>query len=564
MSLNRIIEYTAVTPSYYALFGSKPKMDRLIKYLKRYSVNEWLSYTSRFCTTFAVKGVNDDTAQRECLSAVTTKSFAKSLDKWAASLNPQPKYIAIFNERQLGIVQQLAMLYSPENGASFNSNTTYKDFTRVCMIVNNFLEEKTDLNDIKASYVQSMIFSNLYSVSFWTYLVRAQKFYQLDKEYKDPKIREYLSLFESETGIDASDFIAGGMCVSLTELNKSLEDHIRGWFHIASPQDDKSIIIARCLNSFIGFRSATIEELRSDIGKMDAKFPIESYSLLPLLKKPLVKLSNGLPYVLSATGVGRALFDGIYHANLSSALKEKDKVKKEQSVRRINGLYGDIFEIYIKAVLEEIFGNKFFKINQDDFPGFVDFIVIGKSELLLIEVKSSRFLAREHYRALTLLERKVELNETGLPHALKQLNKTILAIREAKQINKDVDGNQIKEFKIIPITVTEEFFPSHDFLWEEIYSESDHSLNYNGKKDNIGYLRMMCVNDLERLEIPSDPNSLIASIEKWSFEKGCRTLTFKNFTIEEKIRTDFDFENRHREQTREYFLKYVGADGYRD
>ena len=123
MTSNRVRDYTIVTPSYKAIFGTNPDMDRVLKYLKRYSVNEWLSYASRFATIFAVKGVQDDAAQRECLSAVVTKSFANGLNKWVATLNPQPKYIAIFNERQLGILQQLAILHAPKFGSHFGSTS---------------------------------------------------------------------------------------------------------------------------------------------------------------------------------------------------------------------------------------------------------------------------------------------------------------------------------------------------------------------------------------------------------------------------------------------------------
>lgn len=154
--------------------------------------------------------------------------------------------------------------------------------------------------------------------------------------------------------------------------------------------------------------------------------------------------------------------------------------------RRFREYFGkNIFEIYVKRILETIYGegnvNKLFLRNNDEF---FDWYVIKEERVYLFETKAYQFNLRN--RMQIEQENLINTEVKKIASAIKQVNNNLKKINQSKELNFLIGK------KIIPIIV----FLDMPFITSPGY---DLMLKKNGI-DNDSNVRMMNIEDLEAYE----------------------------------------------------------------
>lgn len=533
MSGEYIEKYVVVMPTYSSVFGCSPTLKDLIDIIKQNPVFEWLGFLSRIQSVIGA----DRFQRRENQLDVFHGVFSERLQNLILySQNSRNKLnLHICYERQLSTLQQLVILHAPDTGdGSLESEDGRENLGLALLMVNDLMRRPNPQNDdtenIIAALIQETI--RIANTPYWIYLARAFRFYELETDQPGEKVHAYISLFEKAVAVNAHDFLLGGLIVAVQERIRSNQDQANSWQRVLPLDQRKNVYEKLFVEAFEKQKCADIEKMRTTINKFEDGLLFSDWNLISLSIFPLVTFPQAGTFILNLSALGRGLFDGVRHAILTAA-SEKRLPETFNSVRRVGGLYGEVFEKYIQDLLQTAFPKRVVKIPENDFPGNADFLIIFPGKIVVIEVKSEHFVTKHHYKLMTIRERQFEIESVGLKKAVGQIESTIKALRNFNLKPLGLGYYDWTTTPIIPLVVTDEEYPLFPQCWRFLYEEVEKPLMLlNSGVGPVGRLRILSIDEVEMLPDLTGSIDFATLLLQWGSDPSKFEYPFRNYLLE--------------------------------
>ena len=556
-------KYMPIIPTYSDIFGCKPTLNELINIIKQTPVFEWQSFLSRMQSIVG----GDQFQNKNNHQAVFHGNFSKELKKSILDFvnkKPRSEGLYICYERQLSTLQQLAFLYAPDDGfGSFDDEKGRDKLGIALLMVLDLMAANVagaDNDSIVAALIQEQI--RMAQTPYWVYFARAVMFYELDVDvhHHSHCIKEYLSLFQKAVGVDPFDHMMGGLVIAAHEITRSIEQQASAWKSVSLSEQLENPNEKRIVRAFEKIRCATLWEMRRSILRREKDVSVSDYNLISLYRFPLVTFPPKGTFVINLTSLGRSLFDGVRHAILTAALEGRlpDGFNK---LKRLGGLYGQLFERYVMYILKTAFSGRVVKISESDFPGNADCLIYFPGKVLVVEIKSEHFVATRHCGLMTIQERRSEIGNRGILKGIHQIESTIKGLREYTLKPSDLPSYDWTITPIIPLIITEEPRPSFPLCWKLLYDEFDKPLralqNGSGK---VGRLRILSLEDIELVPSLTVNIDFATLLLRWGNDSEKFEYSFRNYLHSSDYHFSDDFMRENWNKTFRLFAIKLGFD----
>ena len=427
----------------------------------------------------------------------------------------------------MSTLQQLAVLYAPETGASKLESSDGRDDLSIALLMTMdiMVADRPTSSSIE-SLIQDQI--RMCTTPAWLYATRAFHFYELNKAVQSPEVSEYLRLFEVASGVSALDCILGGLAIVLHEENLSLDEIANAWHTIPRSHQCQNPKEARVLAAYHEVRMKSLVDLRALIAAREDGRPVRDWNLIALSQAPICDLGSTGAFVLNHTVLGRSLFDSVRHAILTAALKH-DLPKPYRTEQAIGALYGKIFESYIRSVFESAYPGQVWRIPEDRAEQRSDFLIWFPDKIIIVEVKGSHFVRLDHASFMTIDERRRELKKIGIPKAISQLEATIRELRGEHIVLPSLPTCDWTTTSIIPVIVTEEWVPQIPGCWDAFYAPLCTGLDELTAAGPLAKLRLLTIDDVERLPDLRAPCDLATMLFRWGVDRSLMELSWGSF-----------------------------------
>jgi hypothetical protein len=530
MSTEFLEKYMSVIPTHSNIFGRKPTLNELIDIIKLVPVIEWLSFLSRIQSVVGADRFQEQVNQRSVFHGVFSKRLQKLIVDFQ-NKHSKPKNLYICYERQLSTLQQLVILHAPDEGnGSLASDKEREKLGVALLMVTDLMEpnlENDDGDDIIAGFVQQQI--RMAQAPFWIYPARAIRFYELETCQPCDAVRTYLSLFEKAEKVSARDYIMGGLIVAGQEMTRSLQDQASSWQAVLPSDQRTNPHEKRLVGAFEKIRRASIGQTRTSINELETGLSVGDWNLISFSRFPLVTFPQIGTFVINFTALGRSLFDGVRHTILTAAL-EKRLSKTFNSLKRVGGLYGQVFEKYVQHLLETAFPGRVVKIPENDFPGHADFLICFPGKIVVIEVKSEHFIAKQHYKLTTIEEWRFKIEDVVLKKAVGQIASTIEALRNFDLKTLNLGYYDWTTTPIIPLVVTEEKYPLFPLCWKSLYGKVEKPLKLlQDGSGRVGRLRILSLDEIEMVPSLKGSIDFATLLLQWGSDPSKFEYPFRNY-----------------------------------
>jgi len=382
-------------------------------------------------------------------------------------------------------------------------------------------------DDLVASVIQQQI--RMAQLPDWVFFARAVKFYELEVEKRSEVVQQYLSLFEHAVGASPYDFIMGGIVVAIPELVRCPEQQASGWQPVLPSEQRIKPIERRVAQSYEMVRSGTVDDIRNSILRYEKGLSYGDWNLISLYRYPLVKFPDKGTFIVNLTALGRSLFDGVRHSILTAAL-ERRLDPRFCDIKRLGGLYGELFERYVLSVIESAFPGRVIKIPESEFPGNADCLICFPGSVVVVEIKSGHFAVANHHKLMTIEERVSEIKDIGFSKATRQIQGTIRNLRDYTLKFPSLPHYDWTITPVIPLIVTEDRFPLFPLAWRYLYQEIEKPLVLlQDGSGPIGPLRMMTLDEVEIVPSLSTKTDFSSLLLNWGRDSGLREHPFTNY-----------------------------------
>lgn len=515
---------------YSDLFGKTCSLDELIGLLKQYPLEQWLNFLSRIQITIAGDRFGDMEAQRNVVKGMFSALVCESLTRWCDENKDRAKNAFVVSERQVSVLQELAIIHAPENleGKAFEQDQDFSVLTDALLIVTDFLHNSSPVgpNDLIAITAHTQVVLN--DTPSWRSFPRAIQFYQIGKDTKSPEVIEYDELFTEASGRSIQDYVMGGICCGMQDEMRTNEEICSGWYAIRQPCNCKNPLEAEVVEAFLSLRAGTVEQIRAEILVQEADLIPRDFNLIALSRFPVVQLNNGSYFILNLSALTRSLFDGPRHVVMTSAVG-----RSESERRRVGGAYGGLFQRYALSILMELFGDRVVVIPESTYPGHADCLMFFKDVVVVAEIKGEHFAARTHFKYMSGSERISEIKKTGLGKSAGQIAKTITVLRNYEfAASLAVPCRDWTVTPIVPLIITDEKFPMFPLIWEGLYSEIERPLvELSGGQGTVSRMRLMNMEELELFQDVQERLDFGSLLYQWSSDPKTYDFSPKNFLL---------------------------------
>lgn len=517
-------DMVGVFPSHKALFGREATLPEVVEILERYPVTEWLSYLSRIQTMLAGDRLNDP----ECIARVLGGTASPDVNEKFLDFHKKTKgRTALYYEWQLSTLQQLAILHAPEpheSSAVLDSNSGRRDLSMALLLTMDLLG--ANQGELLPALIQWQ--TRMSTTPPIELAARAVDFYELDSDStsRSTEVRAYLELFNRSTGVDAEEFLVGGVMALVCEEDRSFDDQAMAWHSLPHPTVCESHLQARAIAAYTKVRMRSLSDLRELVRQHEGCRNVRDWNLIALSRAPVCDLGDMGAFVLSHTALGRSLFDGVRHEILTAALENRLQAHDQKS---IGDLYGKIFESYVIRLFESAFPGRVYRIPASKSGKRADVLIWWPDKVVVVEIKSGHFKAVKHAEYLSMAERKAELQNI-VPSAIEQLEGTIDALRSGDICAPGMPTFDWTTTPIVPVIVTEERMPWVPGCWDELYQPMMSGLEErSGGAGPLAPLRLMTVGEVEQLPEFELPCEFAAMLMQWANDPRRTELTWGQF-----------------------------------
>jgi hypothetical protein len=242
-----------------------------------------------------------------------------------------------------------------------------------------------------------------------------------------------------------------------------------------------------------------------------------------------VKFPDKGTFIINLTALGRSLFDGVRHSILTAALEGRLE-SRFCHIKRLGGLYGELFERYVLSVFESAFPGRVVKISESEFPGNADCLICFPGKVVIVEIKSGHFAIASHYKLMTIQERVSELQDIGISKATRQIQKTARNLRDYTLKLPRLPHYDWTITPVIPLIVSEDHFPVFPLAWRYLYEEIEKPLLLlQDGSGPIAPLRMITLDEVEIVPSLSAKTDFSSLLLNWGRDFGLRERSFTNY-----------------------------------
>ena len=515
---------------YSDLFGRACSTEELIRMIGRYPIEQWLNFLSRIQNTIEGERFAEIDAQRTVVNGFFSARVCDALTQWCDKNPTVSRSAFVVSERQVAVLQELVILHAPEvlAGRVFERDEDFAVLTDALLIVTDILHNSSpvDPNDMLAITAYTQV--NLNVTPSWRSFPRAIRFYEIGKVPRLPEVLRYEGLFADATNRSISDYVLGGICCAIQDEVRSDGEINSGWSTIRGPSQCKNMKEAEVVEAFLSLRSGTISEIRSEIERQEEGLSPRDFNLIALSRYPIVKLNNGRFFILNHSALARSLFDGPRHAVMTAAIGRGAGARRE-----VGGAYGQVFQCYVIGLLKELFGDRVVIVPEERYPGHADCILLFKSIIVVVEIKSEHFNARNHHRLMPKVERIEEIKKTGLHKSVNQIVSSIAVLREGgfgRELQ--IPNRDWTITPIVPLIVTDEQFPIFALLWEGLYSEIELPLlKLSGGAGIVSRMRLLNIDELDLFRDVGADRDFGTLLYQWATDPKCYDFSPKNFLL---------------------------------
>lgn len=562
---SEFLQQTAVIPAYKDLFGQEATLDDLIGILKKYPVAEWLSYLGRMQNILSGTNAEDTKHIHAILFGTVSRQLHNGLQELERKHHGR---MLLYYERQMSTLQQLAILHAPEKGTTtLDDEKGRHDLTVALLMTRDVMDADRPLGSTSETLLPAVLHDQIRmsTTPSVQYAARAFCFYELGQAQREAHVTKYLDLFQAATNVDAADCILGGLDVVAREESLSLDKVANAWYAI--PQGDNPEE-KRVLDAYKAVRMKSLAELKVLIDYWEGGRPVRDWNLIALSQAPICDLGDRGAFVLNHTALGRSLFDSVRHAVLTAAL-EKRLPEPYRDHQAIGGLYGELFESYIRSIFADAYPETVCRISEDPSNRRADFLVWFPDKVVVVEVKGVHFVGKKHASFLSVDERRQELEQIGMPHALEQLESTIRALRAGEIKYAAQTENGVKPIMpsydwtitpIIPVIITEEQMPQAPGCWATLYAPLCAGLDELTPAGPLGKLRLLNVGDVERLPALQMPDDFATMLIRWGADPSLRDLSWSSFLATQAASCQGSFMIRRFVDMLKFLAQRLGLD----
>jgi len=525
-----IYPYIVAIPSFSSIFGAKPTQKQLLTLVKKVSLIDWLCFLSRIQSIIAGDKFQDVENQSAIFNGVFSSRLKKLIDNFYKN-RPSERSLICY-ERQISTLQQFTILHAPDEGTVSLDNERGRHILGLAILITLDLMDKdlsngTDDKTIIPGIIQQQI--RMIETPYYVYFARAMMLYELNSDDQDSIIKKYISLFQETVNVDPLDYILGGLLIASQEIIRTNEDQASEWKGVLLSDQIENPIQKKIIYAYEKIRCATVDVMRESMLSIEKNRSIRDWNLITLSRFPIIRFLNEGAYILNLTSLGRSLFDGIRHTILTSEL-EKERSSVKNIIKRLGGMYGQVFEKYVLKLLEEVFADRFIKIPEDKYPGNADCLVLFSDKVLVIEIKSNHFAAIQHYKQKIIEEYQSEISAAGFKKGISQLKSTIRKLWGYKLGLPQLPYYDWTIKPIIPIIVSEEHVPLFPLVWTQLYNDLEETISdLQDGSGKLGRLRFLSIDDVEiipNLEINIDLATLLLA---WGNDIEKSEFTFRNY-----------------------------------
>lgn len=540
--------------SYSDLFEESRTEDDLICLLKQYPLEQWLNFLSRIQLTIVGDKASDIESQRTVVKRIFPQRFCDALTRWCKEHPKIAESAVVASERQTSILQELAIVHAPEElqGRAFEKEEDFAVLTEALLAVSGLMNEYEDKEFDDIIGVTAHMQANYKNFPSWKAYPRALKFYEIEEEHKSDSVLKYGACFSNASGCEIDDFVLGGICFAMQEEPRSSDEILSGWHAVRTPELCVNDLERQAVSAFSVSRVGTVAEIRKAVLQFERNLKLRDFNLIPLARYPVVRFEDGRTFVLNISALGRSLFDGPRHIVTTASLRSE-----RGELERAGGLYGEVFEAYTMRCLKDQFGDRVIKIPETIFPGNADCLVLSGNSVIVMEIKSEHFVARDHCKFMSVEERLNEIGDTGITRSVSQICRTVGNLRKgifSKRL--DLPAYDWTVTSIVPLIVTDEEFPFYSLLWEPLYKPLEAPLRK--MNDGAGYvarLRLLSVDDIEMLRDVSTGMDFSQLLMHWGNDPTYYEVPLKTFIFAKNIKVG----NEHRVKDLKSAFRYLSS-----
>lgn len=539
MKLETVPEPTASYPSLLSarivVTASSLKEDgdwsELLKIMRRYSRDQWLSFLSRAQLLIMEDRVTEPRYQIEFIRSLLSQRLQQKLEAFVRREKDADKMIVVTPDT-LGVLQQLAILYGPKDeGLSFESETAFDDFGRAILLASKFLydgEAESSLDNV--IFIVARQSSRVQKDSAWKLIARAMSQFELSADNPSPEVAWFREEFFRIYGVDARRYFLGGLIAYMREASRTLDQIREAWMGVFAT--NRSIEENALLTDYLRIRAAEAKLIEPVIREFDENDDPRRWTLIALQRYPFYRFPNGACYALHPGTIATSLFDGFYFTILDSYRRNHSGEARQTAIETLARKYGSITANYVENILCKCFGERLIKLppsNEADRKR-CDFVIVYPHKIIIIEVKTSRFTTPRYFGCRNCREVQDLLEKAKIGEATEQLFQTIEDLRNQKIRDNRLISLDWTSTVIIPIIISEENLPMVPFAWDRLYAPYDNKLRQlNSGAGRVGHLRFLLPEDLFYLPDIVTSTELAKELLIWGEDEGQRSNSFNNY-----------------------------------
>jgi len=505
-----------IAPGYRDLFGEERSLDDLIRLLKQLPLREWMSFLSRAQTLIAMPNLDAAKKNKAIAEGILSRAYRSRLVDWMRA--HQEATIAVVTESQVSTLQQLVITHAPQNSNRRIDTEADFDLLADALLITWDLMLPADAERAGHEVLSTMIQSHArMSWGLMPELVaRAFFLYQLDREHPSAAVAQIIDLFMKAAGADLRRYLLGGLAVAIREYDKDVTDVAGGWKPTSLPEQCENPRETECLAAFHSIRAADVSTVRAEIVRRDGKSRISEFSLIGMLRYPIVDVPDVGRFVTSLTSLSHALFGGVYHAILTPTSERKIPA---MNVQRLAGLFGEVFEEYVLDILQAVFGDRYIRVPTGERKR-ADALITYENRIVVIEIKGTHYQGLQHRGRLSLSDREAEHRDLRLTDGALQIVQTIEDLRNFKLTPNGLPHYDWTTTQITPVIVTMERLPLIWKLWP-MYERLTAPIQTLPMRGQITPVRFLSVNDVERLPDLAQRLDFGTELARWAHEPDC-------------------------------------------
>jgi len=559
--VNQYVQQWGVLPAHKDLFEREATLPELIERLKKYPVIEWLSFLARIQSMLRADNMTDVERMQRVLCGTCSPEVQEKLKEFESRL-PQGARPALYYERQLSTLQQLAVLHAEDSGtATLDSADGHHDLSMALLITIDLMmaghpapsEARLPLPNLIQDQIRTSMTPAI------EYAARAVYLFELNRDEPSDDVSTYFGLFKDATGVSAVDCILGGLVNVILEGNRTFEEIANG--RHAAPRSDRfdTPQATEIVAAYDAVRMKPLSELRDMIKHHEEDRPIRDWNLIAISRAPVCDFGDRGRFVINHTVLGRSLFDSLRHEILTAALRNglEEPYTNEKAIGQ---LYGDIFEPYIQQLFETAFPGQVYRIPEDANEKRAVLLIWFPDMVVLVEVKGEHFRACSHASFLSIEERLAELKEKGLRKAIRQLASTVQAIRRGDIRAPSMPPYDWTVKRIIPVIVTEEQMPWVYGCWDAFYGPLCTGLEKLKPMGPISELRLLTVTEVEHLPGVELGHDFATMLARWAADRNWMEFTWGAFLTAQGISLQSHFMSARFVETIKLLAQRLGID----